>query len=329
MTLTATFLFGAIATVALSIAVTQSLARYVEVKFPPAGHFRSVGGTRLHFLEENSDSDSSPVIFLHGAGGNARDLYSAMAGKLNGLGRAIFLDRPGSGYSDALPRPENASIERQADLVAGLMDELGLARAIIVGHSLGGAVALALALNHPGHVTSLVLAAPATHPWPGGRLSWYYRIARMPIAGWMFIETLTIPIGHLLYHPTVGQIFAPDPVPADYPDGSATRLILRPDNFRNNARDVAALYSNLQRLSKRYREIDIPVTIVTGDCDSVVAPQQHAFKLASELRKARLVTLADTGHMPLHVRPDLAADEIRRLVAQKKLFDNRLASPLT
>jgi pimeloyl-ACP methyl ester carboxylesterase len=321
MTASATFLLGAVATIALSIAVTRYLARHVEAKFPPTGHFISVAGTRLHFVEENAGSDKSPVIFLHGAGGNARDLYSAMAGKLDGFGRALFIDRPGSGYSEALPRTENSSIERQADLVVGLMDELGLAKAVIVGHSLGGAVALALALNHPERVASLVLAAPATHPWPGGRLSWYYRLAKTPVAGWLFIETLTVPIGHLLYRPTVRQIFAPDPVPGNYMDGSATRLILRPANFRNNARDVAALYGNLQSLSKRYREIAMPVTIVTGDCDAVVAPEQHAFRLASELPAARLVTLADTGHMPVHVRPDLACDEIRRLAIQDGVLE--------
>jgi pimeloyl-ACP methyl ester carboxylesterase len=323
MVLGSSFVLGVLAAVSLPAAMTRFLARLVEARYPPAGHFVNVDGIRLHYIEEKSQADyaESPAIFLHGAGGNARDLHSAMAGNLHLLGRAIFVDRPGAGYSGAL-QPEDVSIERQADLVVGLMDELGLEKAIVVGHSLGGAVALAMAANFPGRVASLVLVAPATHPWRGGKLSWYYRIAKKPSAGWLFIETLAIPIGHFLYRRTVRQIFEPDSIPANYFHASATQLILRPANFRNNARDVAALYGNLWRLSQRYREIAVPVTIVTGDCDGVVAPREHAFRLAAEMPDTRLIVLDDTGHMPLHMRPDLVANEILRFAddaeAQRK-----------
>ena len=60
------------------------------------------------------------------------------------------------------------------------MEKRGIKRAVIVGHSFGGAIAAAFGVRHPDKTEGLLFLAPATHPWPGG-IDWYYHLAAMPM----------------------------------------------------------------------------------------------------------------------------------------------------
>jgi pimeloyl-ACP methyl ester carboxylesterase len=82
----------------------------------------------------------------------------SLLGRLNRDFRVVILDRPGSGYSTR-PADAPATISAQARIISRFCEELELGRPLIVGHSLGGAIALALALNHPERVAGLALLA--------------------------------------------------------------------------------------------------------------------------------------------------------------------------
>lgn len=226
----------------------------------------------------------------------------------------IFPDRPGAGYSQR-GGADMAAPDRQARLIAGLMSELGLEQAVIVGHSLGAGVAAAFAVEFPARTLGLVLISPATHPWPGGDVTWYYHWVNMPVLGWVFTETLAIPLANLVYRDVLKGVFSPDKVPRDYPERSGTRLVLRPANFRHNAADVGQFFTHVTRLSKRYGEISAPTVIVTGDSDTVVLPEIHSAGLARDIAGSRLVTLPTTGHMPPYPKTGAIIAEIERLNA--------------
>lgn len=304
-----------LALVALALAAaTQWLSRRVEARFPPAGQFAQAGGLRIHYIDITAgpDADLAPMVFLHGAGGNARDLHGAFADSFRGRARMVFPDRPGAGYSQR-GSGAMAAPDEQAKIVAALMDSLGIGRAVIVGHSLGGAVAAAFGVLFPERTAGLVFIAPATHPWPGGDVTWYYDWVNLPVLGRLFSETLAVPAGNLLYRRALKSVFAPDPTPADYPGRSGTRLVLRPANFRANAADVGGLHANVSRLATRYGEISAPVLIVTGDRDNVVLPDIHSQGLKRAIPHARLVWLEGAGHMPPYVATRAVADEIATL----------------
>ena len=173
-----------------------------------------------------------------------------------------------------------------------------------------------MALEYPDRVGGMMLVAPASHQWPGGAVTWYYRLASLPLIGRLFTETLAVPFGNLLYSRAVGRIFDPDNTPVDYEKRSGTRLLLRPRNFRSNAADVAGLYDQLGPLSQRYGEITVPTIIITGDSDKVVSPVYHAQQLAEVIKRSDYIELPNAGHMPAHTRPELLVSEIERL-AQK------------
>jgi pimeloyl-ACP methyl ester carboxylesterase len=295
-------------------------ARRIAQAHPPAGRFVEVGGARLHVVDidertEPSD-DEPPVVLLHGASGNLEDMRLALADRLKQHHRVILLDRPGHGWSER--EAGDASPARQAAMVAEALERLDIGRAIVVAHSFAGSVATALALEDPGRVAGLVLIAPVLYPWSTG-IAWYYSLAATPIVGPLFAHTLVVPVGSLLMQPVARTVFAPQEAPADYADRAAIALVLRPQTFLANARDVAGLNAFVTRQAPRYASIKAPTVIITGDRDTVVSPDIHARAFAAKLPQSKLVVLEGVGHMPHHVASDRVVAAIDELATEATL----------
>ncbi len=124
---------------------------------PAAGalDYIAVGDRQLR-IRRGGSGDGIPLVMLPPAPGSADQLLPLMK-KLEGSETLLAIDPPGSGYSD--PAPE-AGIDAWADLVAGALDRLGLDRAALYGRHGGGALAVALATQHPRRFSSVVLDAP-------------------------------------------------------------------------------------------------------------------------------------------------------------------------
>ena len=110
------------------------------------------------FLIETGPLDGQPVLFVHGFGGTARNFTLNMAALAKAGFHVIAPELWGMGRS-AKPRGRY-SLDRWVDQLIGVMDSLGMQRAFLVGHSMGGAVAIRLASKYPERVTKLALVAP-------------------------------------------------------------------------------------------------------------------------------------------------------------------------
>lgn len=277
----------------------------------PAGRFVDVGGLRQHVLELGR-SDGMPVVLIHGASCNLQDMRIALAEPLGACCRVILVDRAGLGWSER-PAGTGSSPQYQAAVLRGVLDRLGVARAVLVGHSWGGALALTFALDHPDCTAGLVVLAPPTHPWPR-RATWFYELAALPYAGWLFAHTLALPFGALLIGPALAAAFLPQAPPRGYLTRAASLLVLRPRTFLANARDVAHLKAFLARQAARYPALTPPLTILTGDRDTVVSHERHALALAAAVPGAKLVVLPGIGHMPHHVAAAHVVAEIEAMI---------------
>lgn len=277
---------------------TRTYAYWIESQYPAIGNFADVGGFKMHYVDVPAakDADLPVMVFIHGASGNLRDQKLAFEKSLRGRGRMIFLDRPGHGYSERGDDANN-SPSRQASAIAGLLDRLKISKAVIIGHSFGGAITAAFAVHFPEKVKGLVFLAPATHPWPGG-VSWYYDIASMPIVGYLFTELLALPAGLYQMKDGIKSVFSPNNPVNRYFEDSGSELVLRPDTFRYNARDVASLHDNVTKLSPRYTEIKAPTIIITGDSDDIVLAHIHSKGLERDIEGARLIEFKGVGHKP-------------------------------
>jgi pimeloyl-ACP methyl ester carboxylesterase len=201
-------------------------------------------------------------------------------------------------------------------MIAEALERLDVGRAIVVAHSFAGSVATALALEDPGRVAGLVLVAPVLYPWSTG-IAWYYSLASTPIVGPLFAHTLVVPVGSLLMRPVAAKVFAPQEAPADYAERAAIALVLRPESFLANARDVAGLHAFVTRQAPRYALIKAPIVIITGDRDTVVSPDIHARAFAAKVPQSKLIVLEGVGHMPHHVAPDQVVSAIDDIAAHR------------
>ena len=288
-------------------------ARAIEREFPNIGELIDVGGLRLNsvLVPAGENADLPPIVFIHGASGNLRDQMHAFRAKLAGRATLLFLDRPGHGYSER-GSPENAWPDGQAHAIARLMEKRGIDRAIIVGHSFGGAIAASFALEHPDKTLGLLFLAPATHPWPGG-VDWYYDLAKTPVIGWLFTRIVALPAGLSRIDSGTRFVFAPNRRPDDYIEATAPALVLRPAAFRNNATDVANLLEYVRRVQPRYTQIRTPTVIITGDTDGVVYEEIHSRGLARDIAGSELVWIRNLGHKPDYVVTDLAIEALEKI----------------
>jgi pimeloyl-ACP methyl ester carboxylesterase len=305
------------ACVGAAFVVTRCGAVLIERAHPPAGRFVDIAGQRQHVVELGQDDDSAPawpIVLIHGASCNLEDMRLALGERLAAKRRVVLIDRPGLGWSTR-PAREGSSPANQAAVLRVLLDRLGIARAIVVGHSWGGALALTFALDHPDRVAGLVLLAPPTHPWQR-RLTWFYDAVSVPIAGWLFAHMLALPFGALLIGPALRSVCLPQQPPARYVSRAASRLVLRPASFLANANDLSDLKAFLAKQVARYPTLAPPTVIITGDRDNTVSYKTHALAFASDAPQARLVVLRGIGHMLQHAAAERIIAEIERLESE-------------
>ena len=276
----------------------------------PEGAFIALDGGRVHAVVQGEGPD---LVLIHGANGNARDFTFDLAGRMAADFRVIALDRPGFGHSDDFGGPESPL--DQAEILRAAVTRLGVERPIVLGHSYGGAVAMAWALQAPDGVAGLTLLAPAVYPWPG-ELGVLYQLS----ASWLGQNVILPLVAGLVPRAAMDRglegIFAPNPVPEGYLDHLGPDLTLSIGQLALNARQVDSLKGYLEAIAPGYPALEMPIEIVHGDRDKTVGLSIHSQRMADTLGNANLTILPGVGHMPHHSRPDDVANAIRRTHAR-------------
>ena len=209
-------LLGGVATIAAiggGLAAFAGLtARRVEAALPPQGRFIDIDGNRIHYL----DQGSGPVILMvHGLGGQMRNFTYALVDRLKGRFRVVVMERPGAGYSRRAPGA-SARLGVQADVVAEFIGALGLGKPLLVGHSLGGALSLAVALEHPEAVSGLALISPLTQPQDSPPKAFAGLYIPSPIVRRLVAWTLAAPLAIRNREAVLSAVFGPEPAPDDF-----------------------------------------------------------------------------------------------------------------
>jgi pimeloyl-ACP methyl ester carboxylesterase len=308
----ASFLKTIMGSGATALAATAGLAAFTgwnrkraEQLVPPDGQFADVEGGRLHYL---AIGKGAPIVLVHGLGGQLRNFTYALSALLSPHHRLILVDRPGSGYS-AYQGDGSCGLAAQAAMIAELIDQLGLDRPLVVGHSLGGAVALAMALGHPGKIGGLALLAPLTQPIEAVPQVFKALDLTSPIARTVLAWTLAAPAGRLGADAANAQVFGPEPVPADFETRGGAALTLRPEAFVAACGDVEAARGEMAGIAARYGELSIPVGIMFAAGDLLLDPSVHGRPTVAAIKGAEL-KMIDGGHMFPLTQPQVTADWI-------------------
>ena len=260
----------------------------------PAGtpfheQYRIVDGTRLRLIDSGS---GTPVVFIHGIGASLYSWRHQLTPVVGAGYRVITFDNRGFGFSD---KPAHGYHNADyAHLVVSLLDSLGIASAVLVGHSMGGAIAAEVALAHPDRVRGLVLIDATGYGmrWPG-----VLKLARLPFLGavtttfrdrWITgrIVRSTFADPAKVTETDVDQYYAPV---ADPNYGRALRGVLREFRFDS--------------LGGRLGSLQTPTLILWGDADRWISIGDGS-RFARELPRSEFVIVSHAGHNAMEESPE-------------------------
>lgn len=260
----------------------------IERKYPPRGDFVDVETAKIHFVtrkkvSETKNSKNAPVVLIHGSSGSSADMELAFFDTFPDDIDLYAVDRPGIGWSKTKLSPlEMSNPMKQAEAIHMAVKKLKLDKPIIVGHSWGGAVAIAYAKKFGDEVSGVVSLAGVAYPWKGPN-GWYDILLTTPVINHIFTCLFLNKIGQLYVPLSINSIFEPELARSDYREGAQAEIILRPSTIINNSYYSYYLRRHLKTMSKKYNDINTPFLIVAGDKDYIVHSKSQSERLHNEV----------------------------------------------
>jgi pimeloyl-ACP methyl ester carboxylesterase len=296
-----------------SVLWTRLEARAAEREVPMLGRNVRVNGATLHIAEAGKGK-GPPIVLIHGLGGQLRNLSWPLFPLLSEDHHVIAVDRPGSGYSTREPDLPSG-MRGDAAAIAELIQTLDLGRPLLVGHSLGGAVSLTMAVHHPEVVGGLALLAPLTHlVGEAPRVFQSLEVHSSALRG-ILSHTVAVPGVRLLQDRVLREVFAPEPVHPDYGGAGGGFLSRRPESFRIASHDLLSVPNHLAEVEAGYSRIGVPTAVLYGRGDRILDPTVHGVPMRDRIPGCT-VELVEGGHMIPVTQPEVVADFIRRVAAR-------------
>lgn len=276
----------------------------------PDGRFIEVNGLSVHY---KTAGQGEPVfILLHGFGASLFSWHAVME-PLAQRGMVIAYDRPAFGLTE---RPltwsgtNPYSTEGNMDLLLGLMDELEIGQAILVGNSAGGTLSMQFALAHPERVQALILVDPAIYAGSSGPawVGWLGKLPQVQHLGPLLVRSIQNSgkdLVRMAWHD-------PSLITQETWDGYTKPL--KAENWDRALWDLT-MASRDSGLANQLQDFQLPILVITGDDDRIV-PTADSVRLAGELPGAQLVVIADAGHVPQEEQPAAFFEIVNTFVSQ-------------
>jgi pimeloyl-ACP methyl ester carboxylesterase len=261
----------------------------LEVLYP--GTYRTVEGARLR-LRDSGPKDRPAVILVHGFG-SSLDTWEPWAQALSAQYRVIRFDLPGFGLSGPDPTGDYTDA-RQLKILLGLMDQLGVARASLIGNSLGGRIAWNFAALHPDRVAKLVLVSPDGFASPG------FEYGKPPQVPLMMKALPYVAPREMLKQNLVIAYARPEALSEE--TVTRTRDMMLVPGVRR------AILARMEQVILRepaptLARIKAPVLLLWGEKDAMIPISNSADYLRDLPPGAKLVRLPDLGHVPFEEDP--------------------------
>lgn len=267
----------------------------------------------VNYQADLKSNRSRTIVLLHGFGATLEtwdDIYPALSAEFS----TVRLDLRGSGFTSK-PRDQKYAPGDQAEFLIHFLERIGLSRVVLVGHSLGGEIALLTYLrlkDHPETVTvdGLVLLDSAGY------------VQKQPI----FVSATKNPISHFFMSYSIPpKLRAKLMLEALFADNSRAT----PDRICRYAyfMDVRETRYPMEQTAKlidppdaksnelRFKDVDVPTLILWGGDDPGL-PVENAHRFHSDIRRSKLVILEKTGHVPQEERPQEVLQHLKTFLSE-------------
>ena len=276
----------------------------LEAMYP--GAYRTVGGVRLR-LRDSGPRDAPAVILIHGFG-SSLETWEPWAQALSARFRVIRFDLPGFGLSGADPTGDYTDA-REMKLLAGLMDQLGIARASLIGNSLGGRIAWSFAALYPDRVARLVLISPDGFASPGFE---YDQPPEVPL----IMKALPYIAPRAMLKQNLAAAYA-------NPAALSERTLTRYRDMMLAPGVRPAILARMEQVILRdpaptLARIKAPTLLLWGEKDAMI-PISNAADYVRALPGAKLVRLPNLGHVPFEEDPARSLPPVEKFLSDTAL----------
>ena len=286
--------------VGLSLWTPDKSRRELEAKYlGDKADLLRIAGTELH-VRDIGRKQAPTLVLLHGFGSSLHT-WESWARELSGDYRVIRFDMPGAGLSGAEPNGDYSDAGSMR-VLAALMDQLGIAKASLIGHSMGGRIAWTFAAAFPARVDKLVLIAPDGFASPGQE---YGKRSSVPAMVKLMRYVLPKPLLRMNLNPAYGD--ATRLTVTRYHD-----LLLAPGN--RDAMIARMAQTELVEPGPLLRSIRAPTLLLWGEKDAMI-PAANADDYITFLQDQRLVVLPGLGHLPHEEAPEISVVAVKQFLA--------------
>jgi len=299
------YLFAAIMLIFSIVGITSRDMINIPANFE--GKYIEISGIKVRYNQIGKGPD---ILLIHGVPGSIED-WEPIISSLSSNYRITVYDRPGHGYSSAEKIGYN--LEHNANIALGIINKLHLKNVIVVGHSYGGSVIMALAVRNPHQVKAFIPIAGATYPVEN--IEPIYSLIRIPIIGRGFAAMASSFIGPAMIKDGLREAFHPneDIIPEGFID-TRVKIWLQTKVLVSTAREELNLYSDLEKIIPDYGNISKRFFIIHGDYDLWV-PKGDSTKLHKIIRNSKLLILSNTGHQVQYERPGILIKTINEVAS--------------
>lgn len=310
MTTVETVLLATALFVVLLVIGNVGFSKLAEWRNPPIGKFLECDGVALHYIDRG-DPAAPCVVLLHGNGSMIQDFtISGLVDLLARSNRVVCFDRPGFGHSQR-PRLRIWTAAAQAALLVKALDQIGIHDPVVLGHSWGALVAIALGLQKDYPIRGLVLASGCY--FPTVRLDvWLMSGPAIPVLGDLVSYTVAPIISWAVLPGALRKIFAPRSVPQTFKNEFPASLVLRPRQLRAAAEESALLIPTAAQFQAQYSTMGHQVQIFHGTEDQVIELEQ-ARDLHQALPRSRLHLVPNAGHMVTYADPAAIVEAVNSM----------------
>ena len=292
---------GLLIVLSIGVFLSYTLAP-IEIPDDVDGKFVQIDSKKIRYVDSGS---GLPLVFIHGFGAS---IYSwrKNLGPISKHHRVCAPDLPGFGYSDK-PLDADYTIDAFADFIIQFMDKLQIKQAVLVGHSLGGGIALSASLKYPSRVQSLILLDAEVYP----------------IEPPLMLTVAKLPVIRSIIHRAIGEWVVRISLQRSYYDHSLITNNLVEEYYRpfltENGKSApikvlqAMDFEKLKELPRRYRRIRKKALIIWGKEDQI-SRIHLAHKLKKDLPYARLKIIPRSGHLVQEEKPDVVNSAILNFV---------------